>query len=225
MNRAAFFDVDGTLISRPSLEVRFTGYLLQKKVLKPPALTRALRQAVCHAVRQGVRFRNCPRFWLQELPLKCIEELAARFFREIIQGSLFDEMVELFNQHRHQGYRTALLSGAPEFLLQPLGNYLQADAVAGTRLLTDAWGNVVPQIHQPRPHGPGKIHHLLFLRDKLLIDLQQSVGFANEGSDAYHLALLGRPVAVNPDAYLRRIARCLGWPTVNYRINGTRQPS
>jgi HAD superfamily phosphoserine phosphatase-like hydrolase len=154
MNRAAFFDVDGTLISRPSLEVRFTGYLLHKRVLSLPALSRALRQAVCHAVRQGVRFRNCPRFWLQELPLKNIEELAVCFFAERIQGFLFGEMVDLFRKHRSQGYRTALLSGAPEFLLQPLGNFLQADAIAGTRLLTDERGNVVPEIIQPRPHGP-----------------------------------------------------------------------
>lgn len=223
MNRVAVFDVDGTLLPRPSTEVRFVTYLLREKVLGAASLAAALSKAVSYGLHRGVSLRNCPRYWLQKLRLEDLEQFGERFFREILCSCLRGDMVDLIHSHRRQGYRTALLSGAPEFLLVPLGRHLHTDAVMGTRLRADAEGRVMGSIEPPRPHGVGKVHHLLHLRDMLAADLQQSIGFANEGSDAYHLALLGQPVAVNPDRQLKRIASLLGWPRIISRDNHGRQ--
>lgn len=225
-SRMAVFDVDGTLLPSPSLEVRFTIHLLKRNILPSWKAVPALAKMSWYCLRRGVRFRNCPRYWLAGMKRDLVQELARRFVEERIVPGLFEDMAARVEEHRRQGYCTVLLSGVPDFLLEPLGRLLQVDIAVGTRLLSDVRGRLSGEFELPRPHGQGKVHHLLQLARERDADLTESSGFANEGSDAYHLALLGRPTAVNPDANLARVAGLLGWPTITAtanRANG--QPS
>ena len=211
MNRLSVFDVDGTLFRLPPLELRFMGYLLRRGVLNTPLILRSLAGGVVHGLRNGAGLRNYPRFWMQGLKLTALQCQAEAFLNRNMEQLLLPAMADRMDESLREGYLAVLISGIPEFLLESIGRRLGSHRIAGTRLLTDSSGIVTGAYEHPRPHGPGKSHHLLRIADEVGADLRLSVGYANEGTDAYHLALLGKAVAVNPDRNLMRLADHLGW--------------
>jgi HAD superfamily phosphoserine phosphatase-like hydrolase len=214
-NRLAVFDVDGTLFRLPSVELRFMTYLLVRGMLSVRLIGRSLASGFAHGIRNGAVLRNYPRFWMQGLKLADLQRQAEIFLDRYMDELLIPDMRDRMLETRRQGCFVVLISGVPEFVLDQLGRRLDVHRVAGTRLVTDASGIITGRYEQPRPNGPGKSYHLLRIADEYGADLRHSIGFANEGLDAFHLALLGKAVAVNPDRRLMRVADHLGWETLH----------
>ena len=49
------------------------------------------------------------------------------------------------------------------------------------------------------------------------VDLAASTAYSDSAADLPFLEVVGRPVAVNPDRRLRRVARERGWPVLEFR--------
>ena len=52
------------------------------------------------------------------------------------------------------------------------------------------------------------------------LDLSASTAYSDSGSDLPFLEAVGRPVAVNPDKELRRVADERGWPVLRFGRRG-----
>jgi phosphoserine phosphatase len=65
-------------------------------------------------------------------------------------------------------------------------------------------------------HGPGKADAVRVLAAAEGIDLALSTAYSDSHTDLPFLEAVGRPVAVNADRELRRIARERGWPMLTF---------
>jgi phosphoserine phosphatase len=66
-------------------------------------------------------------------------------------------------------------------------------------------------------HGPAKAEAVRALAEREHLDLALCSAYSDSSNDIPMLSLVGQPVAINPDAKLRRHARALGWHVHDYR--------
>jgi HAD superfamily hydrolase (TIGR01490 family) len=217
----AFLDVDGTLLSAPSLEWRFIGYLLERDEISSG-----------HVARWLARFAGA--FWYD---LRCAAEgnkhylagisealvddweksLAPAFFRGD-SLAFFDEALRRIGWHLAQGHRVFLVSGtlAPlaRMAARSLAVRVSADIeVCATELEVAAgssriWSGRIAGEHMS---GDAKLRAVTGLAARYGLDLARSYAYGDSGGDLQMLSAVGYGVAVNPTRRLARVARKRGW--------------
>lgn len=145
--------------------------------------------------------------------VSAVQNAAAVFFREQVEPAFAAKGLQEISYLREGGCRTLLISGAPDFLAEPLSSFLQADFLICTRLevVRKRFSGRIRGIH---PYRIAKRQLLLDVAPRLEIDFLHSRVFANHHSDAHHMRFFGSATAVNPTCKLRRIARRGGWEVV-----------
>ena len=66
-------------------------------------------------------------------------------------------------------------------------------------------------------HGPAKAEAVKALAEREHLDLARCSAYSDSANDIPMLSMVGHPVAVNPDADLRREARRRGWEVRDFR--------
>jgi hypothetical protein len=66
-------------------------------------------------------------------------------------------------------------------------------------------------------HGPAKAEAVKALAARESLDLSRCSAYSDSTNDLPMLSLVGHPVAVNPDADLKRVAREKGWEIRDFR--------
>lgn len=217
MTRWAIFDIDGTLFPGGSLERCFMQRMRRNRILPPKRMARFLIAAAqnCLSGKPGQAFR-ANKTYLTGLEVAAIREAADIFVYEDIIPGLAAEGLQKIARLRGKGYRILLLSGAPDFLAEPLSSSLQVDFLICTRLevVQQRFTGRIRGIH---PYGIAKRQLLLDVAPRLEIDFHHSRVFANHHSDAHHMRRFGSATAVNPTRRLRRIAQQERWEVVYWR--------
>ena len=213
--RAAFFDVDGTLV-RTNIVHSLAFYAVNQGSLFGTAW---------HAARTVA---SLPLFWAaDQVNRKAFNELFYRYYRGQsedrlleLSDELFESVLEpaiypgtpaLLDQARRAGCRIVLCTGALDFTVRRLAAHLGADELIANRMrfvAGAATGQVVPPIIEGA-------HKALVIRDYCVregIRLDQSFAYSDSISDYPMLAVVGHPTAVNPDRKLRSVARAYEWP-------------
>ena len=140
-------------------------------------------------------------------------------------------------EHRALGHKTILITGALDFLVEPLRPLF--DEIVAARLTTRADGTFTGELDVGPPTGESRALILADYASSLNLSLEESVAYADSASDLPMLEAVGYPVAVNPEAKLATIARKRGWHVEDWpkapggpkpllpigRLNPTRQPS
>lgn len=214
----AVFDVDRTLLPGTTAERLFLRFLARRGELGVRAalgtawfVTRRLYTptTALHAVREQ-------RPYLVGKDAAAMERLGAECFTRELLPRLAARGIAAVRQHRDAGHLTALLSGGLWFLIEPMAAHLGVNYVMATRLATRVHGGRAPVLTAtlagPHPYGAAKAHLLRAFAARHGLDLDRSFCYADHRTDAAMLALVGHPVAVNPDAGLRREAIRRGWP-------------
>jgi len=214
----AIFDVDGTLLPGTTAERLFLRFLVERGELDARAVwqtawfvARRLYPPGLAAVR-GVREQR-PYFAGKEAA--AMERLGAECFAAEIRPRLSARGVAALHEHRDAGHTTVLLSGGLWFLVEPMAAWLGANHALATRLATRVRRGGEPLLTAtltgPHPYGAAKATLLRAFAARHGLDLAHSYCYGNHRTDTEMLALVGRPVAVNPDAALRREAARRGW--------------
>ena len=201
---AAIFDVDGTLLTGPSLERTFLSFLKREGWLGTRhlgAFFRGMMRGI--PTRENkMHFRGEDKERLQQLARTCVDrEIAPRLLRSAL---------DRIRLHRISGHRVALISGTLDVLLQPLAELLCLEDAVGTDL-EERNGVLTGRISGVHPYAKGKVKSLLSLQSRLEFDVLQSFAYGNHHTDRHLLAAVGHPVATNPDVRLERIALSRGW--------------
>jgi len=215
--KAAFFDVDGTLV-RTNIVHAFAYYAMNQGTIFGTAWKTAKTVA------------TIPFLWaLDKANRKIFNELFYGFYEGQTQDRLFTLAEELFEdvlkpgihpgtgrlleETRRAGCRVVFVTGALDFTVRHLTEHLGADDLIANRMhFVDgvATGRVVPPIVEGA-HKAVVIRDYC-VREKLALD--QSYAFSDSFSDYPMLAVAGHPTAVNPDLRLRNVARAYQWPIV-----------
>lgn len=216
--RAAFFDVDGTLI-RTNIVHAFGFYAMNQGSIFGTAWRTA-----------GVLAR-VPLYWaVDKVDRKTFNEifyasyrgmsedrllvLARELFEEVIRPGIYPGTPRLLEQARRAGCRIVLVTGALDFTVKHLAEHLGADDFIANRMHFVegvATGRVVPPIVEGA-------HKAVIIRDYCVregIALDRSHAYSDSFSDYPMLAVVGHPAAVNPDLRLRNVARAYEWPILD----------
>jgi len=221
--KAAFFDVDGTLTYNRVWSGLFDYFRVNWINLGTHYLFLVIHYALYFLHKIGlvsqVRFRSV---WAENLSwhfkgfdLEQAEEMWTWVVENRMRQDLRDDMLEVLRQHRRQGDLVFLVSGGPEGLLERFARGIGADHVIGTR------HEIKNGVYTGKNAGPAcqGENKALFIRDKLTalsldLDLQDCTAYADSISDVEFLSLLGKSVAVYPDAALRQKALENGWKII-----------
>jgi len=220
---AAFFDLDGTLIPKPSLEWRFFAEL--RRHCKIP-LTNYFRwgvQAVRLLPKGLLAVRHGNKAYLSGL--NC--DLVLWHTRSI---AFFDEGISHVVWHAREGHKIVLLSGTLQELARLAALALECELeirgvpvpiqICATRLAISR-GEWTGCLDSEVLYGQAKAHLIENLAKNQRINLPQSYGYGNDFEDRYFLCALGRARAVNPRSELATLAHRKNWPICAWRHQKT----
>lgn len=215
--RAAFFDVDGTLV-RTNIVHAFAFYAMNQGTIAGTAWKTAktiLSIPVFVATDRVNRkvFNELFYSYYEGQSEDRLETLAEDLFEEVLRPAIFKGTQRLIDESRRAGCRIVLVTGALDFTVRHLAKHLGADDLIANRMRFVqgfATGRVVPPIIEGA-------HKALVIRDfcvKQGLALEKSFAYSDSFSDYPMLAVVGHPAAVNPDARLARVARAYEWPII-----------
>ena len=216
---AAFFDLDKTVIARASM-IAFGRPFRRAGLLSRWVLVRALWGQLVYLwigadEKKLTKTRDAAlkltRGWDQQK----VRAIVRDTIDEVIEPIVFEEALELIRSHRAEGRVVAIVSAAPEEVVQPLAEHLGADLAIGTRAKVDADGRYSGELER-YAYGPQKAEAVRDLAREMDIDLASSYAYSDSVTDLPMLEAVGHPVAVNPDRPLLRVARERDWEVVRF---------
>ena len=124
--------------------------------------------------------------------------------------------------HRALGHRTVLITGALDFVVEPLrplfDDIVCARLGRGRRRFTG-------RLDELPPIGEARALVLADYAEAEGLQLEESMAYADSASDLPMLEAVGFPVAVNPEAKLAAIARRRGWHVEHWHKADGGQPA
>ena len=213
--RAAFFDVDGTLV-RTNIVHAFAFYAMNQGTIAGTAWKTAktvLSIPLFWATDRVNRkvFNELFYSYYEGQSEDRLETLAEELFEDVLRPAIYKGTPRLIEESRRAGCRIVLVTGALDFTMRHLARHLGADDLIANRMRFVqgvATGRVVPPIIEGA-------HKALAVRDYCVregLQLEKSFAYSDSFSDYPMLAVVGHPAAVNPDARLARVARAYEWP-------------
>ncbi len=142
-------------------------------------------------------------------PLDLLRTDAVEMFHHLLLAKSFPAGFARVRAHRALGHRTVLITGALDFVVEPLRPLF--DEVVCARLGRDGDGRLTGRLDQLPPTGEARALVLADYARREGLDLGEAVAYADSASDLPLLECVGFPVAVNPEARLAAIARRRGW--------------
>jgi HAD superfamily hydrolase (TIGR01490 family) len=213
----ALFDVEGVVLD--ATVVHFYAWLRGGTM---PSLDRALWMATLGARvagwvsldrRSRASFNRAFYREYRGLPADELRERAQAALSEFILPRVHHAAVRRIRAHRARGDRVVLITGALDFLVEPLEHL--ADELVAARLV-ERRGAFTGELAEPPLSADGRASLAARLAAEHGVDLADCHAYGDSISDLPLLELVGHPVAVNPDFRLAREARRRGWSVVGW---------
>jgi HAD superfamily hydrolase (TIGR01490 family) len=153
------------------------------------------------------------------------ERQLRRMVPDLLAGILpriYPQMIDEVRAHQDAGRPTFIVSAAGDGIVRLLAGVLDMDGGIGTRYAVDEDGNYTGLLDGGLTYGPGKVAPMRRFADEHGIELAESWAYSDSISDLPMLELVGKPVAVNPDAELAVLARERGWRVMRFERLGRR---
>lgn len=206
--KAAIFDLDGTLLPGTSAEREFIRFALKTGKQTAPQAVRTFLSWVVRIPTRGVQSNKT---YLDGVEIGLLAATAESFCQQRLAHRIPDQAQGLIASHRAAGDCLGIVSGAPQLLIAPLKELLDLDFVVGTKLACKQ-GRLTGDVDGLRVAGSEKIYQSDEMARTCGFDLRESTAYGNAFADRFLLAAVARPVVVNPDGRLARLARKKGWP-------------
>ena len=220
---AAFFDVDGTIVSTTIVHyyVRFRSHLLPP-FLRPLWIAWFALKVVYYFFLDKVSRARFNRVFYRNyrgLKVESVKPLAEDQFETYVRSKLFPAALDQVREHQNRGDLIVLVTGSLDFIIQPLADYLQADA-ALTVQLEEAGGKFTGELTTPPLSEAEKVRAIQAFVEQHNVDLTASYAYGDSRADLPMLECVGNPVVVNPSKGLRQVALESGWEISEWTIGG-----
>ena len=213
---AALFDVDNTLLPGEASEIRFFRFLWRRGLVGWSELTRSAAWLVGHLPPFSLHSLRERKVYLAGKRPADIESYAREFCQAEMIGKVSVQGRAKLDAHRQAGHQVILVTGAPDFLIEPLAKFLDVATVfAAKPEQRDSvyTGALIP----PLPYGHGKRELILAHAREMNLDLAGSYAYGDSPGDHDLLELVGHPLVVNPIRGMARTAQRLGWPVTTWK--------
>ncbi|HET7235227.1 MAG TPA: HAD-IB family hydrolase [Actinomycetota bacterium] len=215
----AFFDLDKTIISKSS------SLALSRPMYRAGMVTRGqlVRSAYAQLVYALVGADEKKMDRLKEGMLELtkgwdraeVETLVRDVIIDVIDPYVYQEALDLMEQHRSEGRLVYIVSSSPEEVVRPVARHLGVAGVLATRAKIED-GKYTGEL-EFYCAGEGKAEALRELAERMSIDLEVSYAYSDSIADLPMLEAVGHPVAVNPDRDLRKQAEEREWDVLDFR--------
>jgi HAD superfamily hydrolase (TIGR01490 family) len=225
---AAFFDVDGTIVSTHIVHQ----YLCVRRLLRERRGGVAWR--LFHPLWLAGFFGRCIRYLYLDrvsrtrmniafyrnyagLDVEEVRRAASACFERVLKPNLFVNAARCVREHRAAGRRVVLVTGSIDFLIEPLAHHLESQAHDQNgveliaRTLTASNGRFTGALDGPPIGEQEKAAQVRRYAESAGINLAECYAYGDSVADLPMLELVGTPVAVNADKRLSEIARQRGW--------------
>ena len=208
---AALFDVDNTLLPGEASEIGFFRFLWRRGLVGWGELSRSAAWLARHVPPFSLHSLRERKVYLTGKCPADIESYAREFCRAEMIGKLSLQGRARLEEHRQAGHHLILVTGAPDFLIVPLAEFLDVPTVfAAKPEQRDSvyTGALIP----PLPYGRGKRDLILAHAQEMNLDLADSYAYGDSPGDSDILELVRFPLVVNPIRGMARTAQRRGWP-------------
>ncbi|MGH2686396.1 MAG: HAD-IB family hydrolase, partial [Actinomycetota bacterium] len=144
----------------------------------------------------------------EDAPVEQLDEDGRELFSRLILSKSFPAGMRRVREHRALGHRTVLITGALDFVIEPL-RPLFDDVVCASLSVRD--GRYTGELIDAPPTGEARAIAMADYADAEGLSLAEAVAYADSASDLPMLEAVGFPVAVNPETRLSALARKRGW--------------
>ena len=145
-----------------------------------------------------------------------VVSLGEEIYDDLMADKIWSGTRALAQLHLDAGQRVWLVTAAPVELASLLARRLGLTGALGT--VSEVKDGIYTGRLVGEPlHGPAKAEAITALAEKEGLDLTQCSAYSDSANDLPMLSLVGHPVAVNPDATLKRIAKENEWEIRDFR--------
>ena len=162
MTRAAFYDVDGTVVNSNVLHP-YAYYAASAPTISGK-LTRLLKLGAslplyAIADRKGRKHFN-DMFYknYRGLSEDRLYVIGREIFEQMIKGRVFSELLQLIRKSKAEGIKQVLITGNLDTVIEPLAEYLGVDDWVANRLELDHQGLATGNLLPPVLAGPEKAY-------------------------------------------------------------------
>jgi HAD superfamily hydrolase (TIGR01490 family) len=212
---AAFFDLDKTIIARSST-FAFGRTFMRDGLLSPTTVLKGMyAQAVYQLVgadhdrmeQMRAAMLELTRGWEAER----IRRLVREAMEEVVAPLVYQEALDLFEEHRAAGRDIWVVSSSGEEIVVPFAGYLGIRNVIATISGVDDDGRYDGTL-QFYAYAGNKATAIRQVAEARGYDLGDCYAYSDSITDLPMLSTVGHPMAVNPDRELRAAAQAMDWP-------------
>jgi len=210
-----FFDVDHTII-RCSSGVRFISAAIRRKLFPRRLLLLLPWYSITY--RLGILYVGS---YEKEFPLfrglsrDDFQRIAEDSFRSKMLSDIHPQAARLIAGLKAAGRKVYLATSSLDLIVAPLARHLGVDGVIATALEFKDGVCTGRYAGEPLFHGGKRIRVLRFMKEAG-VDAADCSFYSDSVYDLPLLDAVGRPVAVNPDFRLRRLACKRGWEILKF---------
>lgn len=219
--RAAFFDVDNTLVRGSTI------YFLGRGMYQRGFFTKAdisryvlanLRFKLTGTEKQEeiLRFQNAATDFIGGHNVAEIKEIGEAIYDEFVSPALWQGTIAIANEHSARGEEVWLVTAAPEDMAKLISARLGFTGAIGSKAAVKD-GMYTGEMNGPLLHGKEKAMAIEELALERGFDLTECYAYSDSNNDLPLLQAVGHPSAINPDAILRLRALREGWPIHDFR--------
>lgn len=212
--RAAFFDVDETLIAVKSMFEFLRFWLAQagddgtQYRAAVAELGMMAEAGSDRAIINRAYYHLYANALLTDV-LKAGESWYASFCRQ--PGPYVAAGLSALTGHRAAGDAIVLVSGSFQACLGPIRTHVSADAVLCSEPVVDGNGRLTGEVRQPMI-GDRKAGAVAEMMSVLEVSPERCYAYGDHASDLQMLSLVGHAVVIGGDPVLTSYARRVGWP-------------
>jgi HAD superfamily hydrolase (TIGR01490 family) len=217
--RAAFFDLDKTVIAKSSLialgpEFHARG-MLRRRTLAWGVISQMLFLRFGADEEKLTKIRESVLKITKGWDANEIRELVDETINELIEPLIYDEALELIDHHLSQGDEVWLVSMSPTQVVEPFAKLLGITGAIASRAKIDENGKFTGEM-EFFAQGEHKAVAIKELAQKRGIDLSESFSYSDSATDIPMLQVVGHAFAVNPDKELTKTAHDNEWPILSF---------
>ncbi|OVE81417.1 hypothetical protein BVY03_03725 [bacterium K02(2017)] len=218
-NIAAFFDLDKTLIEGNSgwiwakyekrlgnisnsqlLRVAFWNILYHLSIID-------METAYSYAVEQ---YKNCSDKDLFDRTEKWFESDVKHLYRPQAQAAKL--------KHEQLGHKIVLLTSSSRYVAGTVAKHFGFKHWIANQFPLDKEGKIIGTFKRPLCYGTGKIHYAKEWAKKHDVSIENSFFYSDSYSDLPFLKEVGHPKVVTPDPRLKKVAKKMTWPILDWSL-------
>jgi len=213
----AFFDVDNTLCDCIS-GFHTTLELMRRNIIKKRRIFRALIYNAMGRLYFNADVRHLYEMAFVDMAGTHITDILAigkHAFDHYVKPTLFVDALAEIEKRKAEGCAVVLISSGPYMMVKNMEAYLKADAsFSNGPVILD--GILQNKFQDPLCYKEGKVDIARRFAQEHGVSLEDCYFYSDSLSDMPLLSAVGKPMVVNPDYKLKRIAVQRNWPILKF---------